>query len=84
MLFLKFIEQGATVLAQDAIGLAMREVGRDNVFFCVFESNRAILDVLDTVPPPNILAIRDRRLLTFARRLPARRAGSCARTASTP
>ena len=54
------------MLAQDAIRLAVRKVGRDNVFFCVFESNRAILDVLDTVPSQNILSIRDRRLATFA------------------
>jgi ADP-heptose:LPS heptosyltransferase len=65
ILFLKFIEQGATVLAQDAIRLAVREVGRDNVFFCVFESNRAILDVLETVPARNILSIRDRALAPF-------------------
>ena len=65
VLFLKFIEQGATVLAQDAIRRAVREVGRDNVFFCVFESNRAILDVLETVPSQNILAIRDRGLAAF-------------------
>ena len=50
LLFLKFIEQGATVLAQDAIARATRAVGRDNIFFCVFESNRAILDVIGTVP----------------------------------
>ncbi len=65
VLFLKFIEQGATVLAQDAIRLAVRDVGRDNVFFCVFESNRAILDVLETVPARNILSIRDRALAPF-------------------
>jgi ADP-heptose:LPS heptosyltransferase len=65
ILFLKFIEQGATVLAQDAIARATRAVGRDNVFFCVFESNRAILDLLDCVPAANILCIRDRRLTTF-------------------
>ena len=65
ILFLKFIEQGATVLAQDAIARATRAVGRDNVFFCVFESNRAILDVLGTVPPANIISIRDSRLTTF-------------------
>ena len=53
------------MLAQDAIRLAVREVGRDNVFFCVFESNRAILDVLDTVPARNILSIRDRALAPF-------------------
>jgi ADP-heptose:LPS heptosyltransferase len=66
ILFLKFIEQGATVLAQDAIARATRRVGRENLFFCVFESNRAILDVLDVVPAANILCIRDRRLHTFA------------------
>lgn len=66
ILFLKFIEQGATVLAQDAIARAADRVGRDNLFFCVFDSNRAILDVLDVIPPANVIAIRDRRLHTFA------------------
>lgn len=65
ILYLKFIEQGATVLAQDAIRRGTAGVGRDNLFFCVFESNRAILDLLDTVPAQNILSIRDRHLSTF-------------------
>jgi ADP-heptose:LPS heptosyltransferase len=65
ILFLKFIEQGATVLAQDAIARATRAVGRDHVFFCVFESNRAILDVIGTVPAANIITIRDQGLTTF-------------------
>ena len=65
LLFLKFIEQGATVLAQDAIARATRAVGRENVFFCVFESNRAILDVIGTVPSTNIICIRDQSLSTF-------------------
>ena len=65
LLFLKFIEQGATVLAQDAIARATRAVGRDHVFFCVFESNRAILDVIGTVPEGNVLCIRDQGLSTF-------------------
>ena len=65
ILFLKFIEQGATVLAQDAIARTAARVGRENLFFCVFESNRAILDLLGAVPPANVLTIRDRRLVTF-------------------
>ena len=65
LLFLKFIEQGATVLAQDAIARATRAVGRDHVFFCVFESNRAILDVIGTVPAANVITIRDKALTTF-------------------
>ena len=64
--FVKFIEQGATVLAQDAVARAVARVGRDNVFFCVFETNRAILDVLGLVPADNVLCLRDRSLLTFA------------------
>ena len=66
ILFLKFIEQGATVLAQDAIRRATQVVGRDNLFFCVFESNRAILDLLGTVPAGNIISIRDQRFVAFA------------------
>ncbi len=65
IVFVKFIEQGATVLAQDAIRRATARVGRENIFFCVFESNRAILDVLDVVPDANVLRIRDRRFATF-------------------
>lgn len=65
IVFLKFIEQGATVLAQDAIRRATERVGRDNIFFCVFESNRAILDVLGTVPSGNIITVRDRTFTTF-------------------
>jgi len=73
ILFLKFIEQGATVLAQDAMSRATASVGRDNLFFCVFQSNRAILDLLGTVPPANIFSIRDSRidlcLIDFVRAL---------------
>lgn len=65
ILFLKFIEQGATVLAQDAVRRAVARVGRENVFFCVFESNRAILEVLAIVPLDNVLRIRDQHLGAF-------------------
>ncbi len=64
ILFIKFIEQGATVLAQDAIARATTLAGRDNLYFCVFEGNRAILDLLDTIPRANIIVIRDQRLVT--------------------
>jgi len=63
--FVKFIEQGATVLAREAIERAAAHVGRDNLYFCVFESNRAILDVLGIIPADNIVCIRDRSIVTF-------------------
>ncbi len=58
VLFLKLIEQGATVLACDAVRLASERVGRDNTYFCVLAENRFIVDVLGLVPPQNILSIR--------------------------
>ena len=65
ILFLKLIEQGATVLARDAVCLAAERVGRSNLYFCVFTENRAILDVLDIVPAENIFAIRSERFAWF-------------------
>jgi ADP-heptose:LPS heptosyltransferase len=67
ILFLKLIEQGATVLACDAIRLAAERVGRDNVYCCVFVENRSILDVLDVVPAQNIVAIRSDSFPHFVR-----------------
>ncbi len=65
ILFIKLIEQGATVLAHDAIRRAAEKVGRDNVFFCVFEENRPILDVMELIPPQNVFVIRGNRPAWF-------------------
>ncbi|MFN8641306.1 MAG: hypothetical protein U0802_06475 [Candidatus Binatia bacterium] len=66
ILFVKLIEQGATVLAHDAIQRATALVGRDNVYF-VLADNRAILDAMDMVPPANVLVIRGDRFSAFLR-----------------
>ena len=58
ILLIKMIEQGATVLAYRAIERATEMVGRENVYFWVFEENRFIVDLLDLVPPQNMLTIR--------------------------
>lgn len=65
ILFIKFIEQGATVLAHEAIVRAIRRVGRQNVYFCVFVENRPILDILDLIPPENVIVLRSDRLSRF-------------------
>src|SRR5438132_11176325 len=65
ILFLKLTEQGATVLACDAIRLAAERVGAHNIYFCVFAENRWILDVLDVLPAANILLIRSDRFSLF-------------------
>ena len=67
IVFLKLIEQGATVLACDAFHRAAEKVGREQVYFLVFEENRPILDLLDLVPPENVLVIRRDGFLLFLR-----------------
>jgi ADP-heptose:LPS heptosyltransferase len=65
IVFLKFIEQGATVLAYGALKRATQLVGKENVYFCVFEANRPILDILDIIPAKNIISIQDKSLMSF-------------------
>ncbi|HSE91136.1 MAG TPA: glycosyltransferase family 9 protein, partial [Candidatus Binatia bacterium] len=58
ILFVKLVEQGSTVLACSAIRRAVDLVGRDNVYFLVFEENRFILDAMGLIPFENVIAIR--------------------------
>src|SRR6266446_4779797 len=57
ILFVKFAEQGSTVLAYPAIRRAIEMVGRENVYFVVFEDNRFILDVMEIIPEQNVITI---------------------------
>jgi len=65
ILFIKLIEQGATVLAADAIQRAADRVGRENIFFCVFAENRPILDIMDALPAENVFSFRNDGLWAF-------------------
>ena len=57
ILFVKFAEQGSTVLAYPAIRRAIDMVGRENVYFVVFQDNRFILDAMDDIPEENVITI---------------------------
>lgn len=57
ILFVKLAEQGSTVLAAPAIRRAIEMVGKENVFFLVFEPNRFILDAMDLIPHGNVITI---------------------------
>jgi ADP-heptose:LPS heptosyltransferase len=57
ILFVKFAEQGSTVLAYPAIRRATDMVGRENVYFVVFDDNRFILDVMEIIPEDNVITI---------------------------
>jgi ADP-heptose:LPS heptosyltransferase len=63
ILFIKLVEQGATVIAEPALRRAVEMVGRENVFVAVFKQNRFILDVLDVIPRENVITIRSDRLV---------------------
>jgi ADP-heptose:LPS heptosyltransferase len=65
ILLIKMTEQGATVLAYRAITRAIEMVGRENVYFWVFEENRPILDLMALLPPENVVAIRATGLVRF-------------------
>ncbi len=65
ILFVKLIEQGATIVAEPAIRQAIEMVGRDNVFMAVFPQNRFIVDVLDIIPEHNVITIRSTGLWVF-------------------
>ena len=65
IIFLKFIEQGATVLAYSALNRATEIVGKENVYFCVFENNRPILDILEVIPQENVIVLREKSLGSF-------------------
>lgn len=65
ILFIKFIEQGATVLAYDALVSAINKVGKENVYFIAFKSNTAILYLLNILPKENILVINDKDFFSF-------------------
>ena len=63
ILFVKFAEQGSTVLAYHAICRAIEMVGRENVYFLVFEENRFILDVMHLIPEQNVVTVGHKNIL---------------------
>ncbi|MDF9826053.1 ADP-heptose:LPS heptosyltransferase [Ereboglobus sp. PH5-10] len=65
IIFLKLAEQGSTVLANEAIRQAVAKVGKENVFFLMFEENRFILDVMDLIPRENVLTIRTKSAVSM-------------------
>ena len=65
LVFIKLAEQGSTVLAHLALYKAVERVGRDNVFMIVFDDNRFIVDVLDVIPPENVMTVRSDSFLAL-------------------
>jgi ADP-heptose:LPS heptosyltransferase len=64
ILFVKFAEQGSTVLAYHAIRRAIEMVGAEQVFFLVFEENRFVLDVMHLIPKQNVITVGHKNILS--------------------
>lgn len=65
ILFIKLIEQGASVLAYSALKEAVEKAGKDNVYFLVFKENRPILDLLNVLKKENIIEINNDSFFLF-------------------
>jgi len=66
IIFIKLIEQGATVLAFPAIQKAVDMVGINNVFFLVFDENKPILEIINVIPEENIFTLRNKGPFLFS------------------
>jgi ADP-heptose:LPS heptosyltransferase len=57
VLIIKLSEMGSTVLAYPALKELKERIPGVELFFLVFKNNAAIVDVLDLVPPANIIRV---------------------------
>lgn len=65
VIFIKLIEQGASVLAYSSLKFAVEKYGKENVYFLVFSENRFILDQLDVLKAENIIEIKHDHIWSF-------------------
>jgi ADP-heptose:LPS heptosyltransferase len=63
ILFVKFAEQGSTVLAYHAVSRAVEMAGRENIYFLVFEENRFILDAMRLIPEVNVITVGHKNIV---------------------
>lgn len=66
VLLIELSEMGSAVLAYPAIREAVDRVGRDNVWFMIFERNREGVSVLGLIPDEQIVTLSDRSFGAFA------------------
>src|SRR6266511_4298038 len=66
ILFVKFAEQGSTVLTYPAILRAVEAIVFEYVYFIVFEDNRFILDAMEVIPDGNVITIATKSLFGLA------------------
>lgn len=66
ILFIELSEMGSAFLAHSSLALAVEKVGRENVYFLIFEKNRESVDLLGIIPTENVITIPDKSFSVFA------------------
>ena len=64
-LFIELSEMGSAILAYPAMKAIQREYPGAELYFMIFEKNRASVDILNLVPRENVLTIREKSLGSF-------------------
>lgn len=65
VLFIELSEMGSAIIAYPALKKAIEKSGRDNVYFLIFEANRESVEILNALPPGNIITINSQNFLKF-------------------
>jgi len=64
-LFIELSEMGSAILAYPAMKALKKEYPSAELFFLIFEKNRASVDILKIMPKENVFVIRDKSLFSF-------------------
>lgn len=65
ILFIELSEMGSAVLAYSSLKKAQSLVGKDNLYFLIFERNRESVELLNLIPKENIIVVNDKALTVF-------------------
>jgi ADP-heptose:LPS heptosyltransferase len=65
ILFIELSEMGSAIIAYSSIHKAQEIVGKENVYFLIFNKNRESVELLSIIPEQNIICINDSSLLAF-------------------
>ena len=64
-LFVELSEMGSAILAYPTMRAIKKEYPSAELFFLIFEKNRASVDLLNMIPRENVLVIREKSLVHF-------------------
>ncbi len=66
ILFIELSEMGSAIIAYSTLSRATQLFPAAELYFLVFRKNRESVDVLNVIPPGNVIVISDRNFISFA------------------